>query len=77
MEIIKSKRKGCICRSCRKPIENKYKVCVTEGWEHTTYLYYHLSCYFRRLKRQLEGVKEELKKFSKTKFKKQMIVENI
>ncbi len=77
MEIINSKRKGSICRVCHKPIDNKYKVQVRYGWKNTTYLYYHLSCYYKRLKLQLEGVKKELKKFSKSKYNKQMIIENL
>ena len=77
MEIIKSKRKGSICRICHKPIDNKYKVQIKEGWENTSHSFYHLSCYYRTLKIELEKAKEDLKKFSKPKYKKQMIVENL
>lgn len=68
MEIIKSKRKSK-CRLCFKIINQKYK--VLDGY------YYHLSCYFRWLKRRLETTKKHLKQFSKQKYKKQMILESL
>ncbi len=77
MEIIKSKRDGSICNICHKPIDNKYKVDISGGWEKTTHSYFHLSCYLRRLKIKLENTKKEIKKFSKTKFKKVRILENL
>jgi len=70
MEIIKSKRKSK-CRLCLKTINQKYKVMVLDN------AHYHLSCYFRWLKRRLETTKKELKQFSKQKYKKQMIIEGL
>ncbi len=43
----------------------------------TTKDYYHLSCYFNDLKRQLETTKQKIKQFSKQKFKRQMILERL
>jgi len=77
MEIIKSKRKGSVCKRCWKKINGKYKVEIKRGWEKTTSEYYHLSCYSNRLKLQLDVLKKRLKKFSKTKYKKQIILEKL
>lgn len=76
MEIIKNKRVS-ECRICRKPINQKYKVLVNYGWGGTTKYYYHLSCYLNRLKKELEQTKQNIKKFSKQKFKRVMILENL
>ena len=70
MKIIKSKRRGR-CRRCGNLINQKYKV---KEWENE---YSHLSCYLRHLKRKLENTKQEIKQFSKQKFKRQMILENL
>jgi len=70
MEIIKSKRISK-CLRCANPITSKYKV-----WEWKN-KYSHLSCYFGYLKRKLERTKQEIKQFSKQKFKKVMILENL
>lgn len=77
MEIIKSKRKGSICGICHKPIDMKYKVEIRTGWENTTHHHYHLSCFLKHLKRKLESAKKQIKQFSKQKFKKTMILENL
>jgi len=69
MEIIKSKRKSK-CRRCWKLITQKYKVEQNGN-------YYHLSCYFKWLKVRLENTKKEVKQFSKQKYKRQMILENL
>ena len=76
MEIIKNKRVSK-CRICRKPINQKYKVSVNYGWEGTTKYYYHLSCFLNNLKRELNITKQKIKQFSKQKFLKQMILENL
>ena len=73
MEIIKSKRKSK-CVICWKPITQKYKVIISS--DNHNY-FYHLSCYFNRLQRSLIGTKEDMKKFSKQKYKRQMILENL
>lgn len=72
MEIIKHKRKGCICKRCNKRINSLYKVLIVN---YKTKNYYHLSCYFSYLKMRLETTKKQLKKFSYRKYKRVMILE--
>ena len=73
MEIIKSKRVSK-CRMCGNKIDQKYKVMI-KNWE--TKYYYHLSCYLNYLKKELNRIKGDIKKFSKQKFKKTMILERL
>jgi len=71
MEIIKSKRKSeCNIWGCDKKIDSKYK--VKEGGKT-----YHLSCYYRWLKRIMERKKLQIKEFSKGKYKRIMMLENL
>lgn len=70
MEIIKSKR-VCRCLRCAKLIDQKYKV---EEWKGE---YSHLNCSLNNLKKELVRIKKNISKFSKQKYKKQLILENL
>ena len=79
--IVKNKR-ICNCLYCRKRIDTDYKVKYKVSERSKTSKYYHLTCFYGWVVRQINGHKRLIKELNKSKrkfkkYEKHMVLEKL